>query len=132
MPRKKKAKIELPKPEESLFQISKFMKLIAGSTTILLTEKIASTVDRKIIWFLCEGKLTREQIASKSGIKNRTVSDFIDRCKNLGLLEEEKEKGGHPKRVIDYVQDEWKQTAREELSKKTKMPEQEPQTSQTT
>jgi transposase len=81
---------------------------------------------------LCEGKLTREQIASKSGIKNRTVSDFIDRCKNLGLLEEEKEKGGHPKRVIDYVQDEWKQTAREKLSKKKKMPEQEPQTSQTT
>jgi len=130
MPRRKKTKVELPKTEESLFQTAKFMKLVAGSTAISLTEKIVSTVDREIIWFLCEGELTRDQIASKSGIKIRTVSDFIDRCKNIGLLEEEKEKGGHPKRVIDYVSDEWKQRAREELSKKTKISEQQPQTPQ--
>jgi hypothetical protein len=127
MPRRKQTKVELPKTEESLFQIAKFMKLVAGSNAISLTEKIVSTVDRELIWFLCEGELTREQIASKSGKKIRTVSDFIDRCKNIGLLEEEKEKGGHPKRVIDYVSDEWKQRAREELSKK-KTSEQQPQT----
>jgi hypothetical protein len=129
MPRRKQTKVELPKTEESLFQIAKLMKLVAGSNAISLTEKIVSTVDREIIWFLCEGELTREQIASKSGIKIRTVSDFVDRCKNIGLLEEEKEKGGHPKRVIDYVSDDWKQRAREELSKK-KTSEQQAQTPQ--
>lgn len=131
MPEKKSAKPELPKAEDSLLQISKFMKLVASSAAISLAEKIVSTVDREVIWFLCEGELTREQIASKSGTKIRTVSDFIDRCKNIGLLEEEKEKSGHPKRVIDYVADEWKQRAREELSKKTKIPEPQPQTTQT-
>jgi predicted HTH transcriptional regulator len=127
MPRKEKTKIELPKSEESLYQISRFLKLIAGSVAIQQTERIASTEDRKVIWFLCEGDLTRDEIASKSGIKKRTIDYFVDECKNLGLLEEEKEKSGHPNRVIDYVPEDWKQLAREKL----RIPQQ-PATPQTT
>jgi hypothetical protein len=37
-----------------------------------------------------------------------TVKSFVEEAMNHGLLEEEKEKGGHPKRVIDYAPLEWK------------------------
>jgi predicted HTH transcriptional regulator len=120
MARKKKAKAKPPKAEESLSQISKYAKLVAGSVVIELAKKIASREDRKIIWVFCEGKLTREQIATKTKIPKRTVSYFIDECMNFGLLEEESGKGGHPKRVIDYVPEEWKRIARE----KVKLPQQ--------
>ena len=66
MPRAKKVKAKLPKPEESLFQISKYAKLVAGSVVMELAKKIASTEDRKVIWVFCEGELTREQIAAKT------------------------------------------------------------------
>jgi hypothetical protein len=115
MPRAKKVKAKLPKPEESLFQISKYAKLVAGSVVMELAKKIASTEDRKVIWVFCEGELTREQIATKTKIPKRTVSYFIDECMNFGLLEEESGKGGHPKRVIDYVPEEWKRITREKL-----------------
>lgn len=115
MPKKKKARIEVPQPEDSLFQISKYAKLAAGSVVIELAKKIASTDDRKTIWVFCEGKLTREQIATRIKIPKRTVSYFIDECMNFGLLEEESGKGGHPKRVIDYVPEEWKRITREKL-----------------
>lgn len=115
MQKKKKATVELPKPEESLLQILKFAKLLAGSVVMEQAKKIASTDERRIIWVFCEGKMTREQIAVKTKIPKRTVSYFIDECKNLGLVEEEKEKGGCPKRVIDFVPEEWKRLAREKL-----------------
>lgn len=121
MPRAKKVQIKQPKPEESLFQISKYAKLVAGSVVFELAKKIASTDDRKIIWVFCEGELTREQIATKTKIPKRTVSYFIDECMNFGLLEEESGKGGHPKRVIDYVPEDWKRITREKL----KLPPQE-------
>jgi hypothetical protein len=115
MSRKKGKKKEFPKTEESLFEMTKYLKLIAGSVAIQQAEKWVSTKDREVIWVLCDGKLNREEIASKSRIKKRTVDYFVDGCKSIGLIEEEQEKGGHPKRVIDYVADEWKETARNKL-----------------
>ena len=130
MPRKK-SKIEFPKQEESLFEMRKYLKLIAGSVVEQQAKKLVSTKDRHVIWFLCDGKLNRDEIASKSKIKKRTVDNFVDECKSLGLIEEEQEKGGHPKRVMEYIDDEWKETARKRL-KKTEAKAQQPQTPQTT
>jgi len=115
MPRKPKGKTKLIESEEILFQISKYAKLVAGSVVIDSVKKVASTDERKTIWVSCEGKLTREQIATKTRIPKRTVSFFIDECMNFGLLEEESGKGGHPKRVIDYVPEDWKRIAREKV-----------------
>jgi hypothetical protein len=94
--------------EENLHDIKSFVKLIAGYLAMQQIEKIVSTNERKAVWFLCNGKLTREGIVRKSGVSLRTVTTFIDLAKTLGLLEEEKEKGGHPWRVIDYAPSEWK------------------------
>lgn len=128
MPKKKAKTKESPKSEESLFEMTKYLKLVAGSVVTQQAKKLVSTKDRQVIWVLCDGKSNREEIASKSKIKKRTVDNFIDECKSFGLIEEEQEKGGHPKRVMDYIDDEWKQTARKKLKRAPPAPPETPQT----
>ena len=69
---------------------------------------MASTDERKIIWVYCDGTLTRSEISRKTAVGKRTLDIFIEACEAAGLIEEEKKKGGHPKRVIDQVPSEWK------------------------
>ena len=66
------------------------------------------TEKQKAIWVLCSGNLTRKQLAQKSGVHLNTVKPFVEEAITYGLLEEEKARGGHPKRVINYVPSEWK------------------------
>lgn len=101
--------------EAKLSQISRMQAVIGASAGITLIEKLASTDDRKTIWAYCDGNLTREGITSETGIKLRTVAAFVSICKAYGLIEEEKEKGGHPKRVIDHVPDGWKTAGKKKL-----------------
>lgn len=122
---KKKNRTTLPKNlEKSLMELSRLTRIVAVPVAIDQLEKLATTDERKAIWVLCSGKLTRDQMSSKSGISLRTVTIFIDMLKTYGLVEEEKEKGGHPKRVIDYVPSGWKK-----LVKKKTTEEQKPESS---
>lgn len=108
MAKKKNNKIVLPKPEESLVEIKKLINIVAIQTAVERIEKLDWTEKQKAIWVLCDGKLTRKQLAQKSGVHLNTVKPFVDEAMTYGLLEEEKAKGGHPKRVVDYAPSEWK------------------------
>ena len=108
MAKKRQIKLLLPKPEESLGEIRKLVNIIATGTAIDRIEKLAWTEKQKAIWFLCSGKLTRKQLAQKSGVHLNTVKAFVEEATTYRLLEEEKAKGGHPKRVIDYAPSKWK------------------------
>lgn len=120
----KKNKTVPPKNlEESLMELKKLTKIIATPIAIEQLEKLALTDERKAIWVLCSGKLTRKQISSESGVSLRTTTVFIDMAITYGLLEEEKGKGGHPKRVVDYVPADWKKLVK---GKKKPSKEQEP------
>jgi len=114
MKRKKKGKNALPSPEESLLEIKKLARIVASHIAIKLITDLASTDERKAIWVLCTGKFTRKQISSMSGIHINTVKSFVEMAMTYGLLEEEKGKGGHPKRVIDYVPSDWKEKVKKE------------------
>jgi hypothetical protein len=123
MKKKKRRKTKSEKGND-LSELAKLTRIIATPIAIEQIEKLVSTDDRKAIWVLCSGKLTRKQIASKTNIPERTVSHFIDECKTFGVLDEEKEKGGHPKPVIDYIPSGWtklakkkKKTSEEQKSK---------------
>jgi len=118
---KKKAKkriVSKEKREKNSVELIKLTRIIAVPIAIKQLEDLASSDERKAIWVLCSGKLTRNQMSSKSGIHLNTVKSFVDIAKTRGLLEEEKEKGGHPKRVIDYVPSDWKKL----VKKKEKTP----------
>jgi len=108
MPRKRQTKTALPTPEESLVGIRKLVNIIATKTALDHIKESGWTEIQKAIWFLCSGKLTRKQLAQKSGAHLNTVKSFVEEAMTYGLLEEEKAKGGHPKRVIDYAPSEWK------------------------
>lgn len=108
MAKKKNNKTAPPKPEESLVEIRKLINIVAVKTAVERIEKLDWTEKQKAIWVLCDGKLTRKQLAQKSGVHLNTVKPFVEEAMTHGLLEEEKAKGGHPKRVVDYVPSEWK------------------------
>ena len=108
MPKKKNKITVLPKPEEGLLEIKKLVNIIATQIALDRIEKLKWTEKQKAIWVLCDGSLTRKQLAQKSGVHLNTVEPFIGEAMTYGLLEEEKAKGGHPKRVIDYAPSEWK------------------------
>jgi hypothetical protein len=106
--------------DKELTEIKNFVKIIATQITVNELKEFASTDKQKAIWVLCDGKLKREEIASKVGVTGRAVSYFIENCKIYGLIEEEKEKGGHPKRVINYVPSSWKKLVKKKTTGKQK------------
>ena len=97
---------------QELLEIRKFIRIIAYPAALEQIRKLASTNERKIVWVHCTGGLTRDEISRKTGVKKRALDLFLEACEEAGLIEEEKKKGGHPKRVIDYVPDEWERIAR--------------------
>lgn len=126
---KKKRKKKTPQQKKSnqdLSELTKLIRIIAAPVAIDQIEKLASSDERKAIWVLCSGKLTREQVASKSGMNVETVKRFVSLAMTYGLLEEEKGKGGHPKRTIDYVPSDWKKLVKK---KKKTSEEQKPELS---
>ena len=113
MAKKKNNKTVLPKPEESLVEIKKLINIVAIQTAVERIEKLDWTEKQKAIWVLCDGKLTRKQLAQESGVHLNTVKSFVEEAMTYGLLEEEKARGGHPKRVVDYAPSEWKSYIKE-------------------
>lgn len=105
-----------------LENLTRLIRVIAAPIAIEQVEKLASTDERKKIWVLCSGKLTREKISAKSGVSLRTTTTFIDLAMTYGLLEEEKGKGGHPRRVIDYVPSDWKGLLKKKKDKQKSEP----------
>ena len=75
-------------------ELTKLARIIAVPIAMKQLEDLANTDERKVIWVLCSGKLTREQISKKSGIHLNTVKSFVGMAMTYGLLEEEKGKGG--------------------------------------
>lgn len=109
--------------QESCDELTKLARILAVPVAIKQLENLANSDERKAIWVLCSGKLTREQIASKSGVSLKTVNTFASLAMTYGLLEEEKGKGGHPRRVIDYVPSNWKTLLKNKQPKKEKKQE---------
>jgi hypothetical protein len=101
-------------------ELTKLARIVAVPIALKQLQDLANTGERKAIWASCSGKLTREQIASKSGASLRTVKTFVGLAMTYGLLEEEKGKGGHPRRVIDYVPSDWKNLVKKKQAKKKK------------
>ena len=94
--------------KKSWKELTKLTRIIAVPIAIKQLEDLANSDERKAIWVKCSGRLTREQISKQSGIHLSTVKSFVSLALTYGLLEEEKGKGGHPRRVIDYVPSNWK------------------------
>lgn len=117
MKKKKKERETAKGNQESWAELTKLTKIIAAPIAIRQLEDLAKSNERRAIWILCSGRLTRNQISKKSGVSLKTVTTFVDLAMTFGLLEEEKGKGGHPRRVIDHIPSNWKSLAKKKPQK---------------
>ena len=70
-------------------------------------EKIASTIERKKIWSLCDGTMNVSDIAKEVGISKRAVHYFIEDAQKAELIRTDKK--GFPFRNLDWIPPEWKE-----------------------
>ncbi len=117
--KKRKRKTAKANQEGSWAELTKLTRIIAIPIAIKQLEDLASSDERKGIWVLCSGRWTRKQMSKKSGIHIDTVKNFVSLAMTYGLLEEEKGRGGHPKRVIDHVPSEWKKLKKPQKEQET-------------
>lgn len=98
-------KVVMEEVREEVSKIRTLLEFIARGNLKEELEKIATTPERKRIWALCDGLLSTQEIAEKTGVAQRTVQIFIKELGDVDLIEIEKR--GYPKRRFDYVPSDW-------------------------
>lgn len=69
-------------------------------------EAIATSRERRVVWTLCDGVSSTNEIAQKARISQRAVQVFIKELMVADLITLEKR--GHPKRRFDYIPSDWR------------------------
>jgi len=90
---------------EKLTLIERYIKIIARSSIVEEVRRVATTEKRRLMWFLCNGKNSTEDIARYVKASVRAVQYFVDEAEKAGLIEFEKR--GYPKRICDVFPPEW-------------------------
>ncbi len=72
--------------------------------------KLASSVDRKRIWMLCDGATSTTEIAKSVGVSKRAVQYFVQDGLKSGLVSVDRR--GYPRRTIDWVPPDWQLSVR--------------------
>jgi hypothetical protein len=88
-----------------LKKISKILLLANARTIEIELLKYATTDERKKVWVLIDGKRSVEDLIKYSGMKRRTVYDFLKILENSELIE--CTHGEAPKKLIDFVPASW-------------------------
>ena len=90
---------------EKLTSIERYLKFMARASIVEEIKRVATTEKRQLMWILCDGKNTTEEIAKRVKASVRAVQYFIEEAEQAGLIEFEKR--GHPKRICDIFPPEW-------------------------
>jgi len=87
-------------------QAIKFVLVLSNSDRIdsYLNEIITTTIRRKI-WTLLDGRRSPTELANASGVSGAAITKFLNTVSEAGLVKYEK--GGPPRRVIDYTPANW-------------------------
>ena len=101
---------------ERLTRIERFLKFIARPSMIEEIKRIATTEKRQLMWILCNGKNSTEDIARCVEASVRAVQYFIDEAEQAGLIEFEKR--GYPKRICDVFPPDWNLSRLKRMLKK--------------
>ena len=88
-----------------LRKISKLLALVNAKTLEAELSKYATTDERKKAWVLIDGNRLPEEIGENSGMKLRTIQDFLKTLVEADLIENAR--GIPPKKLLDYVPASW-------------------------
>jgi DNA-binding MarR family transcriptional regulator len=94
--------------EQILIELKRLNKLLILTNASILEQeltKYASSNERKKIWVLIDGNRSIDDLVRDSGLKRRSVYDFLESLEAKGLVER---KWNEPvTRVIDFVPSNW-------------------------
>lgn len=100
-----------------LRKISRILILANASTVEKELSKIATTDERKKMWILMDGKRMPKDLAKEVGVTPMAVSVFLNAGVVAGLIEYER--GGPPRRALDYVPPAWVELVKMPISGET-------------
>jgi len=103
-------------PEESevelLREINENLKVIRKLTELQLRgpikdelAKLASSIERRKMWILCDGTVSTIEMSKTVGVSPRAVQYFVQDGLKTGLLRVDRR--GYPSRTIDWTPPEW-------------------------
>jgi len=93
---------------EELAELKKITKILLLVNTEQLESqlsKYATTDERKRVWVLINGQSQPDELALGSGMKKRSVYDFLKILVNAELIENPY--GKAPKKILEYVPASW-------------------------
>jgi len=90
---------------EEIVKMRELLQILASEKIKERVEYIATTVDRKKVWTLCNGMYSTSEIAEKVNISLRAVQIFLKELQDAGLVNTERR--GYPSRAFDYVPPGW-------------------------
>jgi hypothetical protein len=88
-----------------LRKMNKVMALVNGDKLESQLAKYATTPERKKAWALMDGTKDVDDLIGASGLKRRSVYDFITALEKAGLVETTR--GQPPTRGVDFVPADW-------------------------
>ncbi len=91
---------------EELTKIRHLLEIIAKNEIEKELGQVFKTRERRIIWALCDGLTTTDEIAQKIGVSQRAVQLVVKELLETGRITLEKR--GCPKRMFEYVPSTWK------------------------
>jgi len=96
----------LEKVYEELTKVRHLLEILAKDELQRELERVATTKERRMIWTLCDGLTTTDEIAQKIGISQRAVQIVVKELVEADLITVEMR--GRPKRVFEYVPSTWR------------------------
>lgn len=96
----------LEKVYDELTKVRHLLEIIVRDELKRELEAIATTKERRMVWTLCDGVSSTDEIARKAGISQRAVQVFVKELLEADLIMLEKR--GYPRRKFDYVPSDWR------------------------
>ena len=96
----------LEKVYDELTKVRHLLEIIAKDELQKDLERVVTTKERRMIWTLCDGLTSTDEIAQKIGVSQRTVQLVIKELLEADLVI--MEKWGRPKRMFEYVPSAWR------------------------
>lgn len=91
---------------EEISLIRTLLEFSVKSQVIGEIEEIATTPQRKKVWYLLSGEMSTEELANECQISQRAVQIFIKELSDYNLVNLNKR--GYPKRKFDFIPNHWR------------------------
>lgn len=91
---------------EELTKVRHLLEILAKNELQKALEHVVTTKERRMMWALCDGLTTTDEIARKTGVSQRAVQIVVKELLKADLITVETR--GRPKRMFEYIPSTWR------------------------